>query len=607
MDVRRNLVRLRLPLLAVAGIAALVVLLPPDDLDPFTPLAQYWLRTVELGVVAIGAFAAWRASAAGRGWDADVIAVLWGLIGAYTIVMALHGTPFSFAGLVNSDQSFRTESVTRFADSWVGADYFYRGLPAYYAPALPWLEGRVADLAGIAPWRMIKLGTIAAAFGAPLFAYVMWRRQVPPRIAALIAGSMLLIWPVFYEPYAWVVLAVLVPWWLEAGPGLRRPDVRPLHPVILGVIGGVLACTYYYYLFIYLFVVVIWLVLARDQVRAHLGRMAVIAAVAAVVSAPFWGPFVVDLVRGGGYHPKNNRYLVLDDGVPALLPMLAPTFIGVLCLVGLVYLVWTVGQPLSRWLLIFLAAAYLYQVVGFFAVLAGTPLMNSKMRDVVPLVLLTAAVLGLARLASIGVERLDADAVRRTAVVLGAALGLIAVDGYVTTITTHEWVRLAHTTPYPDGSLPRFAGRFDAKPRLDSAEAISRAIDARVATAGHPVLFSDRQDVFAFYPYYGFVQWNFAYSHPGADFDARIAYVERMSFAATPQEFSRLAFENPFDPIDAIVLRHDGTCLTFTYVDDNFPDGYRTRDICVPERLVTPDQFDITTVGDYLVAVRRTA
>ncbi len=411
------------------------------------------------------------------------------------------------------------QSATRFADSWRSADFFYKGLHAYYAPLFPWLEGRAAVLFGVPAWQMVKVAEIVGAFVAPLLAYALWKRIVPDRLAAFMAVVTLTTGIVVYEPYALVVLVSVVPWWLHAMHGVRRADVRPLHPVVLGLIGALLFTTYYYYLFVCVLVAAIHILVERRYGQLSWGqvrRALLVFAVTVAGSAPFWAPLLYDIVTAADYRPLNNRYF-LADFTDLALPMFEPGVLGVVCLLGLVFLVWTAGEELSRSLLVFLAAVYVWHAAGYLMIMAGVPLMSFNMRELVPLILICAAVLALHRLAGQARRRFDEDRVRRLTVVLVAGLCLLAADRYVGGVLDDELTPLAHNTMLPDGTMPRHATATpDADRRLPPAEDLRRAVDARYHGPGRPVVLSDRQDLYAFYPYYGFVEYQFAYSHPTA-------------------------------------------------------------------------------------------
>lgn len=277
------------------------------------------------------------------------------------------------------------------------------------------------------------------------------------------------------------------------------------------------------------------------------------------------------------------------------------------CLIGLVFLLWTAREPLSRSLLIFLAAVYVWHALGYLMIVFGVPLMSFKMRELVPLILICAAVLALARAAGLAQRRSDWQRVRRVATVAVAGLCLVLADGYVGDIINGSFPALAHNTQLPDGRLPRHHTETpEPDRRLPSAEALHQAIDARYHGPGHPVVLSDRQDLYAFYPYYGFVEYQFAYSHPAARFHDRITLLEAMQSMPFPDQFAGTLDNNPYDRIDVLVLqRKTGGCLRFRFVDENFPDGGKSRELCLPAAAIDDQHFDAVDVGDYLVAVRR--
>jgi hypothetical protein len=230
-----------------------------------------------------------------------------------------------------------------------------------------------------------------------------------------------------------------------------------------------------------------------------------------------------------------------------------------------------------------------------------------RMRWLALLVLLWAAVLALARLVRYALDepRLARANVRLTVVVVGALLAVFTANRFATWVNDHPWVRAAHDVPLPDGTLPRFHSA-EAKTPDTPARELSAAIDQRYPGRGHPVVLSDRTDLFAFYPYYGFVQWNFAYSHPTAEFGRRIEFLRSLSTVAAPAEFAKRTADNPYDRIDAFVLRVEDTAYTFHFNDLNYPYGAMDKTIAFAKSTLDPVAFDIVRLGDYVVAVRRT-
>jgi galactan 5-O-arabinofuranosyltransferase len=573
--------------------------------DPYSYRVRYGLYFAAMVAAAASVTAMVLARRRGSVWDADLLPALAGGFGSFSLAVCLHGTPFSVLG-ITSDQSYRSEAVTRFADTWQLADYGYRELPAYYPPLYFWLLGRVADLTGLAPFHMVKLGTIAVAFVAPVVAYVMWRRLVSPRVAALIAIVPLILQQV-WEPYGWVVLAAIIPWWLEAIHGIVRDGVRPRRPVTLGLIGAALFCTYYYYFFVFAIVWPIFLAIARR--RGELSRGAVlrpllILAIAALAAAPYWGPLLWHVVTTPGFEPINNWWLREDAGVIPM-PMLRTTFVGPLCLIGLGYLAWTAYGRLSRSLLIIAASLYIWHAIGFPFIVINQPLLSHRMRAMVPVVLLIGAAVAAPRLVAFVRSRLPAREAGRVAIAGGMVLALAVTTSFLSATWGTKEMASAHNEPLPNGKLP-VHHRAGAQAAAPSAQELHDLIEAGRGRSGHLVVASDRRDIFAFYPYYTFVSPNALYSHPSARFRDRVRFLQQLAVVSDPTEFTRRTDSNPFDRVDVFILRKQSEgALRLTFSDTAFPYAKKNVVVDFARASFAPPAFAVTDLDGYVVAVRR--
>nr|MDT0663514.1 arabinofuranosyltransferase [Micromonospora sp. DSM 115978] len=593
------------PVLFAAAVAVVVLAVLAAALlasaNPFSGRVQYGLRTAPIVVAVLAVGAVWWARRRGRTWDADLLPALFGGLAALTLLVGLHGTPYDLHGLAG-DQLFRTAAVTRFADSWIGGDYTYRDLPAYYAPTYFWLLGRVADLAGLPPWHLLKYGTIAVAFLAPIVSYLLWRCVVSARVAALISAGVLIV-PGLSEPYAWIVLVAFVPWWLQVGHGIGH---RRWHPVALGLIGAVFFTVYYYFFFIIPIAVGVHLVVARwrgESAWPDVRRVGYVLGVAALGSSPYWAPLAWNFLTAPHFESLNNRWITLNSGLLAL-PMLEPSVLGALCLIGLVFLVVTAREAVSRALLVLLGSLYVWHVVGFLFLAVGRPLMSFRMRELVPVVLLAAAAIGLVRAWRYAVRFVAADVGWRLAVTGALVLAVFAGDRFVGLVLAD--IDRAHNQTLPSGALPPFH-RPDAEAEADrpAPAQVGAAIEARFDGPGQPVVLTDHAVLMALYPYYGFVQFNANYSHPTGQFHRRLAFLSELAGSGSPAEFAAGLRDNPYDRIDVLVLRRDGDGLVLRVYDDVFPFGTAGRDIIFPSSLVGPEQFDITTVDETVIALPR--
>lgn len=586
----------------VAGLVLFAVFAPAYS--PWNPIVRYGLRVSTLVVVAIGFAAYLRCRRTGGTWDADLMTSM--AVGTAGLVMitSLHGTPFGALG-IQGDQSFRTEYVTRFADSWHLSDYFYANRPSYYAPLYFWVLGRAADIANVPAWHMIKFGQIAGVLITPLIAYVLWRRHVDARMAALIAVAQMVLLD-FYEPYEYLAIVAIVPWIIEVMYGPLRKGATKRNPIVLGLIGSIIFCTYYYWFFVVPFVLLIHYVgarLMRQRPWAEIRRAWVALAIAAAGSSVFWAPLLWNFLTANQFYSLNNRWLLLDHG-DLLLPMIEPDVYGLMNLVGLVYLVVSARtRVLSRALLVIFVACYVFHIAGFFLVAVDEPVMAFRMRLLSPFILLTASVLGLLELARLAMARLDRQRTQTAALALTALLAVYVLDRNISAIGDHPYMKGAQNEPLPSGTLSAYHDP-DAKPADVPADQLSAFIDARLPAGRHPVVFSDRIDLYAFYPYYGFVEYDFSYSHPTAEFENRLAFLRALS-NASPSEFAARTADNPYDHIDAIVLHVDGNQLEYRFADLHWPSGTAHTRLTFARDVLDPAYFDITQMGDYVVAARR--
>jgi hypothetical protein len=181
---------------------------------------------------------------------------------------ALHGTRWGWYGLY-SDSSFRTQMATRYAETPALVDYGYRDLPAYYPPALGWLQGRLAAVTELAGWEAVKPVQLLVGVLVPLAAYLLWRPVVGALPGAAVAG-LVTVWTAHpQKPDEWLVLSCLLPWWLLTVRDVRAPGVARWPAWRLGVVLGLLLLVHTYWFLP--FGVATLLALGYDAVRARRG------------------------------------------------------------------------------------------------------------------------------------------------------------------------------------------------------------------------------------------------------------------------------------------------------------------------------------------------
>jgi galactan 5-O-arabinofuranosyltransferase len=579
-----------------------------------TPLLAAAGTLAVLAVAVAGLLAARRP----RDLPPAVVAITSGLV-AGLATAALHGTRWSF-NAIYSDAGFRTQAVTRFADSPKLADYGYRGLPSYYPPALPWVEGRLADLLGVPGWAAMKPVTLVLAALVPVLAYVLWRRVLSEPLAAVVVAATTLATVDLVKPDEWLVLALLVPWWLELVRGIRAPGRRALpfwgHGLVLG---GLLLVHSFFFLPMFLASLVGLAVdlLRRAPLPLRPVRGLLVGAVGAVVSAPYWLPMVVVHLQGAVGDDLQRRWSRPGFESP---PLPLPTdVVGVLGLVGVLWLVLRARTvPLAASLGVALGTTYVFFVGGQLVQRFGIAVLPEKSADLLAALLVVSGVLGLSEL--LGLLR---GHPRRIGVLLAATVAAAAVAVPVALGHAQHWlvgrpVLAAQQMRYPDGSYPAGGLPDPTTTRhpwgvspLGTDPSTDQVLDAWKQLTGRPlgagtVLVAARADLLATNPVHSFISWKSIYSHPDGRFLQRQALLERVAACSTPRCAYRLLRDNPFDRVDGLVLTESGGGLQLTLTDDVFPDGWVFHPIVFPPALFERPWFTRRTVGNVaVVSLRR--
>jgi len=124
---------------------------------------------------------------------------------------------------ISVDQQFRTEYLTRFADSPALRDMTYTGLPPFYPPGWFWIGGRVAALTGTPAWEIFKPWAITSITIAVAVALVLWWRMIRFEYALIVttaaaAATLAYSSP---EPYSAMITMLLPPVLVLTWSGLR--------------------------------------------------------------------------------------------------------------------------------------------------------------------------------------------------------------------------------------------------------------------------------------------------------------------------------------------------------------------------------------------------
>lgn len=424
------------------------------------------------------------------------------------------------------DQRFRTQFLTRMAETWANQDMNYIDLPSYYPLGWFWGGGRLADLLGIPgwevyqPWALISFAVVGCVL-VPVWQRLSGSLPVAVGIALVTVCVTLVMAP--EEPYGAIVAMGAPAATVLIGRALMGSWYATLAMVVFL---GVSATLYTLYTgVVALSVVAIAALFAGLIYRTWrpLLHLTVIGVGSILIALTTWGPYLWLTLTG---HPTEGsaapNYLPLD-GAQIPVPFLSLSVVGLLCLFGLIWLVVRASDLDARSMGLALICFYLWSLGSMVFTLAGSTLLGFRIEVLIVLQLATAGVLALAELRLLGVEslypdRLDARARRYVTVLMVIILsggGLL----YAQQIPVENQRAIDHAYSDTDGYGER-ADRFAA-----DASRYYPEIDAEIRSHGHDpldtVVFTDELNFLSFNPYFGFQAFTSHYANPLGEFTAR--------------------------------------------------------------------------------------
>ncbi|WP_108637438.1 galactan 5-O-arabinofuranosyltransferase [Mycobacterium terramassiliense] len=569
------------------------------------------------GLVAVGWL--WRR---GR----RVVARLGGLVflSAFTVVtlgMPLGATKLYLFG-ISVDQQFRTEYLTRLADSPALHDMTYLGLPTFYPPGWFWIGGRVAALTGTPAWEMYKPWAITSITIAVAVALVLWWRLIRFEYALIVTTATAAVTLAYSspEPYSAMITVMLPPVLVLTWSGLRAGE-RGGPPQAGGapraaVVGAGLflgwTATWYTLLFgLTAFTMgLMALLLAgarwrRDGFRPALDplrRFALIAVIAAAIASITWLPFILRVARSPVSNSGSALHYLPADGAELTFPMLQFSLLGAICMLGTLWLVVRAGTSVRAGALaIGVLAVYLWSLLSMLTTLARTTLLSFRLQPTLSVLLVAAGVFGF-------VEAVTALAPRGRAVVpVAAAIGLAGAIAFSQDIP--DVLRPDLTIAYTD--TDGHGQRGDRRP--PSSEKFYPVIDAAILKmTGRPrdqiVVMTADYSFLSYYPYWGFQGLTSHYANPLAQFDLRATQIEKWSKLKTADEFIHALDTSPWPPPTVFLMRRGAnSTYTLRLAQDVYPNqpNVRRYTVDLPAALFADPRFVVDGVGPFVLAIRK--
>jgi galactan 5-O-arabinofuranosyltransferase len=566
-----------------------------------------------------------------------------------TLGMPLGATKLYLFG-VSVDQQFRTEYVTRFADSGALHDMTYTGLPPFYPPGWFWLGGRIAALTATPGWEIFKPWAITSITIAIAVALVLWWQMIRFEYAVMVTTATAAVALAYSspEPYSAMITVLLPPVLILTWSGLRGAEraagrtleaERAAGPTLVqggwaAVIGGGIflgfAATFYNLLLAYsaftvalmagLLAVSRW----RQGVKAAvdpLVRVAVIAVIAAAIAAITWLPFVLRAMRDPVSNTGSAFHYLPADGAELTFPMLQFTLLGALCMLGALWLVVRARTSVrAAGLAIGVVAVYLWSLLSMLATLARTTLLSFRLQPTLTVLLAAGGVFGFIEvtqaLAARGRSGGRDRAWGRAVLPVAASIGLAAAIAFSQDIP--DVLRPDLTIAYTD--TDGHGQRGDRRP--PSSEKYYSAIDTAITQAtGKPrdqtVVLTADYSFLSYYPYFGFQGLTSHYANPLAQFDKRAAAIKNWSALTAADPFIHALDTLPWAPPTVFLMRHGGSAgsttsglgstYTLRLAEDVYPNQPNVRRYTVDlnAAMFADPRFTVTTIGPFVLAVRK--
>lgn len=524
------------------------------------------------------------------------------------IVICSLGMPLSASKLwlhgIQVDQVFRTQFLTRMTVEGGYADMNYADMPTFYPMGWFWLGGRMANLLGLQGWEAFQPWSLVSIAMACCLLVPVWQRltgSLPLGTVIALTTTALTLTLAVDEPYS-AVIALGV-------PAAAIMCSRAFHgswgsTVGLLVFLGISATFYTLFTGAIAVTVVSFVALVTAIVERSfkpIVRLAVIGFGSLAIAAIAWGPYLLAVLRADFPTETAAQHYLPAEGTEVPVPFLAPSIVGLLCLIGIVYLVIRVKNVHIRTLGWALIGVYLWIVASMVLPLLGTTLLGFRLEILVVLIMTTAGVLGLAHL-------YEQYRTREYLAAVVAVITALAGIFYMQEIPAEHQTAIDNAYSDTDGNGER-ADKFPA----DSARYYGE-IDEFFQGHNADVVMTDEKLFMAYYPYYGFNAFTAHYANPLGQFKQRneemTTWAEN-SWDQTPQEFVDTLENNPWDVPNAMIFRGDIESPDDGYkahlAVDIFPNQPNVRYDAIlfdPEVFNDSDLWDVKQIGPFVVAAR---
>ncbi|MCP1388143.1 galactan 5-O-arabinofuranosyltransferase [Corynebacterium sp. TA-R-1] len=537
------------------------------------------------------------------------------------IVVSSLGIPLATTTLwldgIQVDQGFRTQFLSRMTETASHADMNYVDLPTFYPMGWFWLGGRMANVLGMAGWEVYQPWALVSLAAAAATLTPIWRKitgSLPVAAAIALVTTAIVLTEVPDEPYA-AVVAMFIP--AAAIGAYKALSGSWFATICLAIYLGISATFYTLFTAIgALTVVVLALVLcfANGRALTPIKHLVIIGGGSILIALISWGPYLVHLLFGGYETRSTANHFLPYEGTYFPLPFFSLSIIGLLSLIGLIYLVCRINEPEVLSLALAILVCYVWAAASMAITLLGTSLLGFRVEALLILLFATAGVLGIADVRLVGVDYLYPARFgeRANNAITAVTLLLVAAGSlfYVQQIPEQNERHIDQAYADTDGNGHRAdlrspdAGRYYAD--------IVAYLSEHGRTPTEAVIYTDEINFMAYNPYYGFNAFTSHYANPLGEFDLRnqeLAGWAKLS-DDDPDALTAAIDASQWRGPEAFIFRGElgaGTPYKTHIAHDIFPSQPNVR---YEALFFNPDAFDnanwdATQIGPFVVVVRK--
>ena len=540
---------------------------------------------------------------------------------APALVVTALGIPLSATRLwldgIQVDQGFRTQFLSRMTETAANADMNYVDLPSFYPIGWFWLGGRVADLLGVPgwevfqPWALITLAA-GAAMLVPVWQKIVGSLPIACAIATFTTAVVLTETP--DEPYA-ALVAMFFP---AATVITYRALLGSRNAIIfMALYLGISASFYTLFTAIAaLFVVTMAFLVAfltTSDARPII-RLLIIGVSSLAIAALTWWRYIFAVLSGNYEVQSTANHFLPEEGTVFPLPFFSFSIIGLLSLLGMIFIVMRASEREVASLGVGAIVCYVWCLASMAATLLGTSLLGFRVEVLIILLFITAGILAVSDLILVGLDYFFPSrfnlATNQTIIAIIAIVVTSACLHYVQQIPSENESHIDQAYADTDGYGER-ADRFPPDAAQYYGE-ITELLTSHGYQPNEAVIYTDEINYMAYNPYFGFNAFTSHYANPLGEFDLRNEELIAWSQLSwdDPEALTEAIDDSKWAPPVAFIFRGDveepGEGYKTHVAHDIFPNepNVRYEGLFFNAEAFDNDEWDVEQIGPFAVVVR---